>query len=111
MNLEFIGERQYLQSVQEQDGVWVLMKESTAYAVSGDQGKSVGTWNSLEDADEFSIGLEMDGLTGIFVPLDVFVNRWLLKENLNITEIMASPRHGFPALTYTAQEFINAVKT
>ncbi len=53
----------------------------------------------------------MDDLKGIFVPLKVFVNGWLLKEDLNITEVMASPRHGFPALTYTAQEFINAVKT
>jgi hypothetical protein len=111
MNQELIGERKYIQSVQDQDGVWVLMKANTAYAVVGDGGNSVGTWNSLEDADDFAIGLKMDGLKGIFVPLNVFVKGWLLKEELNITEIMASPRHGFPALTYTAQEFINAVKT
>ncbi len=111
MNLELIGERRFIQSIQDQNGVWVLMKENTVYAVRGDTGESVGTWNSLADADEFSNGLEMDDLKGIFVPLKVFVNGWLLKEDLNITEVMASPRHGFPALTYTAQEFINAVKT
>lgn len=111
MNLELIGERQYIESALAQQGLWVLMKENTVYSVQSDDGNNLGTWNSQEDAAAFARGIGRGELKPVFVPLDIFTDSWLKSTEMNFTEIMTSPRHDFPALAYTAQELLHAFKT
>jgi hypothetical protein len=111
MNPELIGERKYTQSVKSLNGVWVLMQKNTIYAVESESGKGIGTWTSRDDAMKFSKQLKMTELSAVFVPLDMFLAGWLTSADMNITEIMAAPRYGFPALTYSSEEFVNAFKT
>jgi hypothetical protein len=111
MNPELIGERQYVQSLLRLAGVWVLMRGNAVYLQKSERGNCIRTWISKDDAVKFSTKLDEVDLSGIFVPLDVFLSGWLTSKDMNITEIMASPRYGFPALTYSREEFVNAFKT
>ena len=87
------------------------MKDNSLYTLSTDGANSLATWGSIEQATRFSRDLEQPELKSIFVPLDLFLNNWLTSSVMRITEILASPKYGQPALTYRAQEFVDAVKT
>lgn len=110
MNIELIGEKKYMHSILNQKGLWVLMKDNSLYTITAEEGNAVATWDSESKAIDFSNKLN-EKMKSMFVPLDLFLNKWLSSTEMNITEILASPKHNIAALTYTTSEFINAAKT
>ncbi|MDQ2076922.1 hypothetical protein [Marinimicrobium sp. ABcell2] len=112
MNVEIIGDREFIRSVRESDGAWVLYSEKAVYFLKVEGGIALPIWTSRQNAKDFSIGLERRGLSPVFVPLDYLLgNAWLGSQTLNILEVLASPRHGQQALTYTAGELSEKLKT
>lgn len=100
MNVEIIGDREFVTSVQKQAGVWVLMVGQSLYAVRAECGKGLPVWSSAEKAEVFAENLEERGLSPAFVPMNNFLGAaWLGSSSLQIVEVLASPRYGHPPLS------------
>ncbi|MEQ5836002.1 DUF2750 domain-containing protein [Marinobacter sp. NFXS9] len=112
MNVEVIGDREFIASVQEQDGVWVLMAGQSLYALPTEGGRALPVWSSAEKAEVFSEKLGQKGLSSMFVPMSNFLGTaWLGSPSLQIVDVLASPRYGQESLTYTADELSARLKT
>ena len=112
MNVEIIGDREFITSVQEQDGVWVLMAGQSLYALPAEAGRALPVWSSAEKAEVFSEQLKKGGLSPVFVPMSNFVGTsWLSSSSLQIVDALASPGYGQESLTYTAEELRARLKT
>ncbi|MGO2478907.1 MAG: hypothetical protein ACTH7Q_11230 [Pseudoalteromonas sp.] len=61
MNVEIIGDREFITSVQEQAGVWVLMAGQALYALPAEGGKALPVWSSAEKAGVFAEKLKKEG--------------------------------------------------
>lgn len=112
MTVEIIGDREFITSVQEQDGVWVLMAGQSLYALQAEGGRGLPVWLSAEKAEVFAENLSQKGLSPVFVPMSNFLGAaWLGSSSLQIVEVLASPRFGHESLTYTADELRARLKT
>ncbi|PHQ15136.1 DUF2750 domain-containing protein [Marinobacter profundi] len=112
MNVEIIGDREFIASIQEQDGVWVLMADQSLYALQAEGGRDLPVWSSAEKAEVFAENLDQSGLSPVFVPMSNFVGAaWLASSSLQIVEVLASPRYGHESLTYIAEELRARLKT
>lgn len=112
MNVEIIGDRKFITSVQEQDGVWVLMADQSLYALPAEGGKALPVWLSSGRAEVFAENLNQRGLSSVFVPVSNFLGAaWLGSSSLQIVDVLASPRYGQDSLTYTADELRARLKT
>ncbi|WP_309044215.1 DUF2750 domain-containing protein [Marinobacter sediminicola] len=112
MNVEIIGDREFITSVQERDGVWVLMAGQALYALLAEGGKALPVWSSAEKAEVFAQNLNRGGLSPVFVPLNIFLGgAWLGSSRLQIVDVLASPRYGQESLTYAAEELGARLKT
>ncbi|MDR9423906.1 MAG: hypothetical protein RI567_01310 [Marinobacter sp.] len=105
MNVEIIGDREFIGSAQAQDGVWVLMAGQSLYALPAGAGRDLPVWVSEEQAEVFAKNLNQRGLSPVFVPMSNFLGAaWLGSSSLQIVDVLASPRYGHKPLTYTAEE-------
>lgn len=112
MNVEIIGDHEFITSVLEQDGVWVLMAGQSLYALSAEGGRALPVWSSAEKAKVFAGQLKKSGLSPVFVPMSNFVGAaWLGSSSMQIVDVLASPRYGQESLTYTAEELRARLKT
>lgn len=112
MNVEIIGDREFITSVQEQDGVWVLMAGQSLYALPAEGGRALAVWSSAEKAEVFADKLKKSGFSPMFVPMSNFLGAaWLGSLRLQIVEVLASPRYGQESLTYTVDELRARLKT
>jgi hypothetical protein len=112
MNIEIIGDRDFIRSAQENEGVWVLLAGQALYALPVDGGKALPVWLSAADAESFARNLSSDGLSPVFVPMKAFLGAaWLESASQQIIDVLASPRYGHDALTYTADELRAKLKT
>ncbi|WP_303288852.1 DUF2750 domain-containing protein [Marinobacter sp. SS8-8] len=112
MNVEIIGDREFITSVQEHDGVWVLMAGQSLYALPAEGGRALPVWSSSEKAEVFAENLNQRGLSPVFVPMSNFLGAaWLGSSSLQIVDVLASPRYGQESLTYTAEELRARLKT
>ena len=112
MTVEIIGDREFITSIQEQDGVWVLMSGQALYALQADGGRALPVWSSAEKAEAFAEKLSQEGLSPVFVPMSNFLGAaWLGSSSLQIVDVLASPRYGQESLTYTAEELRARLKT
>lgn len=112
MNVEIIGDRDFIRSAQEHDGVWVLLAGQALYALPMDGGRALPIWLSATEAESFAQNLSGDGFSPIFVPMNVFLGAaWLGSASLQIIDVLASPKYGHEALTYTADELRAKLKT
>ena len=112
MTVEIIGDREFITSIQEQDGVWVLMAGQSLYALQAEGGRDLPVWSSAEKAVVFAENLDQSGLSPVFVPMRNFVGAaWLGSSSPQFVEVLASPRYGHESLTYTADELRARLKT
>jgi len=112
MNVEILGDREFINSVQEQEGVWVLMAGQSLYALSAEGGSALPVWSSAEKAKVFAEQLKKSGLSPVFVPMSNFVGAaWLGSSSMQIVDVLASPLYGQESLTYTAEELRARLKT
>jgi len=112
MKVEAIGDRDFIRSVQEHDGAWVLLSGQAAYTLAVEGGIALPIWTSLQNAKSFSDNLGSSGFSPVFVPLDYLLGEgWLGSSKLNIIEVLASPKYGQQALTYTVGELCAKFKT
>jgi len=112
MNVEVIGDREFITSVQEQDGVWVLMAGQSLYALPAEGGNALPVWSSAEKAEVFAEKLRKSGFSPVFVPMSNFLGAaWLCSSSMQIVDVLASPRYGQESLTYTAEELRARLKT
>lgn len=112
MNVELIGDRDFIRSVQEQEGIWVLLVGQALYALPMDGGRALPVWLSAAEAESFAQNLSGNGLSPVFVPMSAFLgDAWLGSSSLQIIDVLASPRYGHEALTYTADELCAKLKT
>lgn len=113
MNVEIIGDRAFIHSVQEQDGVWVLLAGQAVYTLPADSGgKALPVWSSAEKAEGFAQNLGQSELSSAFVPLSHFLGAaWLGSPSLQIIDVLASPKYGQDSLTYTVDELCAKLKT
>ncbi|NYS61047.1 DUF2750 domain-containing protein [Vreelandella salicampi] len=112
MSVEIIGDREFITSVQGQDGVWVLMAGQSLYALPAEGGRALPVWSSAEKAEVFAENLNQRGLSPVFVPMSNFLGAdWLGSSSLQIVDVLASPRYGQESLTYTADELRAKLKT
>jgi hypothetical protein len=112
MKVEAIGDRNFIHSVQEYDGVWVLFSGQTAYMLQVEGGRALPVWVSSQSAEKFSGNLKQSGLSSVFVPLESLLGQgWFGSPALEIVEVLASPKHGQQALTYTVIELSEKLKT
>jgi hypothetical protein len=112
MNVEILGDREFITSVQGQDGVWVLMAGQALYALPTDGGNALAVWSSAEKAEVFAGQLKKRGFSPVFVPMSNFLGAaWLGSSSLQIVDVLASPRYGQESLTYTAEELRARLKT
>jgi len=112
MNVEIIGDREFIASVQEQDGVWVLTAGQSLYALQAEGGRGLPVWSSAEKAEVFAENLSQKGLSPVFVPMSNFLGTaWLGSSSLQIVDVLASPRYGQESLTYTAEDLRARLKT
>ncbi len=111
MNVEIIGDRDFIRSVQEHDGVWVLFFKQEAYMLELEAGRALPVWVSAKSAEIFSTTLKQNNLSPVFVPLDNLLGQgWLKSSKLKIIEVLASPKYGQQALTYTVGELSAKLK-
>jgi len=112
MNVEIIGDRDFIHSVQEQDGVWVLLTGQAVYVLSAEGGRDLPVWTSAEEAENFAQKLSQSGLSPIFIPVSNFLgDAWLGSPSLQIINVLASPRYGHESLAYTVDELRAKLKT
>jgi hypothetical protein len=105
MSVEVFGDREFIDSVQESDGVWTLLSGGAAYVLSPETGRVLPVWPSQESAALFASSLGRIDLSPVFIPLDKFLGfAWLGSPSMGISDVVASPRFGYEALTYTAEE-------
>jgi hypothetical protein len=105
MSVEVFGDREFVESVQELDGVWVLLAGHAAYALPSESGRALPVWSSAEKAELFAQSLGQLMLSPVFVPLGIFLGTaWLGSSSMKITDVLASPKYGQESLTYTADE-------
>jgi hypothetical protein len=105
MSVEVFGDREFIESVQESDGVWALLSGRAAYVLSPDTGRALPVWSSQESAALFASSLGRIDLSPVFIPLDLFLDlAWLGSPCMGISDVVASPRFGHEALTYTTEE-------
>src|SRR5690606_15184351 len=112
MNVEIIGDREFITSVQEQDGVWVLMAGQSLYALQAEGGRALPVWSSAEKAEMFAEKLGQKGMSPLFVPMSNFLGAaWLGSSSLQIVDVLASPRYGQESPSYIAEELRARLKT
>jgi hypothetical protein len=112
MNVEILGDREFITSVQEEDGVWVLIAGQSLYALPAEGGRALPVWSSAEKAKVFAEQLKKSGFSPMFVPMNNFLGvAWLGSTRLQIVDVLASPRYGQESLTYTAEELRARLKT
>jgi uncharacterized protein DUF2750 len=112
MNVEIIGDREFITSVQEQGGVWVLMAGQSLYALPAEGGRALPVWSSAKSAEVFAENLNQRGLSPVFLPMSNFLGAAFLgSSSLQIVDVLASPRYGQESLTYTAEELRARLKT
>jgi len=112
MNVEIIGDREFIGSVKAQDGVWVLMEGQSLYALPAEGGRDLPVWSSAEKAEVFAENLNQNGLSPVFIPMNSFLGAvWLDSSDLKIVDVLASPRYGQESLTYTVEELRAKLKT
>ncbi len=112
MNVEVIGDKEFIHSVQEHDGAWVLFSEQAIYMLEVEGGRALPVWVSFQSAESFSGNLKRSGLSPVFVPLENLLGQgWFSSPALKIVEVLASPKHGQQALTYTVGELSEKLRT
>ncbi|MBU2873472.1 DUF2750 domain-containing protein [Marinobacter salexigens] len=112
MNVEIFGDRDFIISVQEQDGVWVLMAGQSLYALPAEGGMDLPVWSSAEKAEVFTENLNQRELSPVFVPMSNFLgDAWLGSSTLQIVDVLASPQYGQEPLVYTVDELRARLKT
>jgi len=83
INVEIIGDCEFIGSVQEQAGVWVLMVRPSLYALPAEGGRDLPVWSSAEKAELFAENLNQRGLSPVFVPMGNFLGAaWLGSSSL-----------------------------
>ena len=112
MNVEIIGDHDFIRSVQEHGGVWLLLAGQALYALPVDGGRALPVWHSAAEAEIFAQNLNGNVFSPVFVPVHTFLGAaWLGSSSLQIIDVLASPRYGHDALTYTADELRAKLKT
>ncbi|MGI1678673.1 MAG: hypothetical protein K6L75_08085 [Cellvibrionaceae bacterium] len=109
--VELIGEASYVKSVKEAGGVWILMEENKLYSTKAENGNNLFTWTSQEEAEAFAVKTKHKKLSGVFAPIEIILNSWLISESMQIVEVSACPRQGISTLTYTSEEYLETFKT
>lgn len=107
MTVEMIGEKEYLEAISSNQELWVLMRDQQVYLVKSETGNAIATWHRKENAEEFNEQANLEMLA-VSIPIHLFKGTWLKSPQYGITEIIASPRYGFPGLTFTKTELLNA---
>ena len=111
MNVELIGDRDFIRSVQEHGGVWLLLAGQALYALPMEGDRALPVWVSATEAESFAQNLSGNVFSPVFVPVDAFLGAaWLGSSSLQIIDVLASPRYGHEALTYTADELCAKLK-
>jgi hypothetical protein len=112
MNVEIIGDRDFIHSAQEQGGVWVLLAGQVIYVLEAEGDRALPVWTSAEKATDFAQRLSQSGFSPVFVPMSNFLGAgWLRSPSLQIVDVLASPRHGQESLTYTVDDLRAKLKT
>ncbi len=112
MNVEVIGDQDFIRSVREHDGVWILLSKQEAYMLESEGGRALPVWVSAKSAETFSAALKQLNVSPVFVPLNNLLGKgWLKSSELKIIEVLASPKYGQQALTYTVGELSEKLKT
>jgi len=111
MKIEVLGDKKYIDTITSNDGVWVLMSGSSMYMLKAESGNALPTWMSKEEADEFKVKARLTDVSPIFAPLSTFIGVWLKSNQLQISEIVASPNYGADALSYTKEELVEKFTT
>ncbi len=111
MSIELIGERAYSDSIRKAQGVWILMEDRAIYVLKENQGNALATWASQADADTFSQKVEDRSLKSAFFPLSSLLHSILNNDEYKVVSVLASPRYGVPALTYSKSEFLSEFNT
>ena len=106
MAVEPIGEKAYSEAVIRAQGIWLLMEGQSAYVLSDESGQTLVTWSTLDEANEFAAHIESRNLSPVFFPLHSLFAGIIEQPAYNIIAIAASPRFGFPALTYDKNEYV-----
>jgi hypothetical protein len=112
MTVELIGDRKFIHTIRGQDGVWVLLTGKEVYALPAECGKALPVWASSDEAEGFARKLNhQNNWSPVFVPLSNFLGTaWLASPAFQITDVLASPKYGHEALTYSAAELYAKLK-
>jgi hypothetical protein len=111
MSIELIGERAYSNSIKEAQGAWLLMEKQAIFLLKEDQGNALPTWATKKEADNFSKDIEGSNLKPVFFPLSSLLHGILSKTEYQLVAVLASPRYGEPALTYSKEEYFHEFNT
>jgi len=109
--LELIGDKKYVSSVIESDGLWVLMSNGSVYMLKASTGFALPTWISKDEAAVFCNSAKIDNFKPAFIPLPTFVEAWLESNQLDVEDVLASPKYNVDALSYNKDELIAKFKT
>lgn len=109
--MELIGDKKYVNSVIESNGLWVLMSNGSVYMLKASTGFALPTWTSKDEAAGFCNSAKIDNFKPAFIPLPTFVEAWLESNQLDVVEVLASPKYNFDALSYNKDELVAKFKT
>ena len=105
MNIEFIDEKKYSESIKITEGVWLLMFGNGVYAIPNETGDTLFTWANEEDAESFASSLSEQELKPVFFPLTSLFGGVLGDPNTGLNAVAVSARFGVPALTFDKEEY------
>ena len=112
MNVEVFDDRDFIKSVHNSDGIWVLMAGQAVYMLATENENALPVWVLKESAQKFSDNLKGKNLSPVFVPLSIFVgSAWLGTGGIKFTEVLAAPVHGRVPLVYSVSELRAKLKT
>ncbi|TLM72995.1 DUF2750 domain-containing protein [Microbulbifer harenosus] len=112
MNVEVFGDRDFIKSVLNSDGIWILMAGKAVFMLEAKNENALPVWVSKDSAQKFLEGLEVQNLSPAFVPLNNFFGAACLgTEGAKFAEVLAAPVHGRVPLVYSVSELRAKLKT
>ncbi len=87
------------------------MENRSIYLLNEDKGNVLATWASEADANAFSQKIEGKNLKSVFFPFNSLFYGILNKIEYKVVSVLASPKYGVPAFTYSKEEFLGEFNT
>lgn len=103
MNVEMIGEKNYLEEIINNESLWVAMKSNTVYSQNSEEGLILFTWSTSVKAKAYIEQSKMENLNAVEVPLNVVLTSWL-GGSMSISQVSANASVGSKMLVFSSEE-------